>query len=418
MAVESRQRGAKVKGKAGKGSGGKGSQGKGTSSVGVKGGTGSKGKGGKGSKGAKGGKGMKGGKGSGTAGVEDIYDEPLDDEVVDQVEEEELAEALRASIKVKIEGDEEDDEENRELQKKWEELSNLQATIRLFPTDSPELANLQAQEDELHNMLGLDALPRPKSQPGKPSESGSSPSSVTTQPVTTEAPAEDPSKLTEKEHHVVLQAAQQFDLDIDDVVKIQQQRRDAKGAAYIDLAELVHAVIEYKETMADAALARALQEDDDQSPDLAIPAFDELESKATGKASGKTAGEQDRFRMPGSAAFREAPTQRLPGGPHTRARDHDQFDAGFADDGDWKEQKKRGNDLTNELSSQQHRWYAAATPPTVTSKHADCGRAAAGIGRVATHRHSSSHQGNDNNSNSNTKASGAPSNHHSRRQIS
>ena len=410
-----------MKGKAGKGkgSGEKGSQGKGStsSSVGVKGGTGSKG--GKGSKGAKGkgGKGMKGGKGSGTA-VEDIYDEPLDDEVVDQVEEEELAEALRASIKVKIEGDEEDDEENRELQKKWEELSNLQATIRLFPTDSPELANLQAQEDELHHMLGLDALPRPKSQPGKPSESGSSPSSVTTQPVTTEAPAEDPSKLTEKEHHVVLQAAQQFDLDIDDVVKIQQQRRDAKGAAYIDLAELVHAVIEYKETMADAALARALQEDGDQSPDLAIPAFDELESKATGKASGKTAGEQDRFRMPGSAAFREAPTQRLPGGPHTRARDHDQFDAGFADDGDWKEQQKRGNDLTNELSSQQHRWYAATTPPTVTSKRADCGRAAAGIGRVATHRHSSSHQGNNNNSNGNNKASGAPSNHHSRRQIS
>eukprot|EP01045_Picozoa_sp_COSAG04_P001356 COSAG04_NODE_44_length_31776_cov_9.320769_13_plen_149_part_00 len=128
MAVESRQRGAMVKGKARKGSGGKGSQGKG--SAGVKGGTGSKG--GKGSKGAKGkgGKGMKGGKGGGTAveDIEDIYDEPLDDDVVDQVEQEQLAEALAVSIEMKAQ-DPQDDGQAQDLNEQWKELS----VMLIFP---------------------------------------------------------------------------------------------------------------------------------------------------------------------------------------------------------------------------------------------------------------------------------------------
>ena len=129
MAVESRQRGAMVKGKARKkGSGGKGSQGKGSAGAGVKGGTGSKG--GKGSKGAKGGKGMKGGKGSGTAveDIEDIYDEPLDDDVVDQVEQEQLAEALAVSIEMKAQ-DPQDDGQAQDLNEQWKELS----VMLIFP---------------------------------------------------------------------------------------------------------------------------------------------------------------------------------------------------------------------------------------------------------------------------------------------
>lgn len=307
-------------------------------------------------------------------------DEPLDSSDEDGY----LAEALQLSIEELVDGEidmEEDAKTTREISLRWQELANVQVTLRMFGHElsSCELEKLQTEQDGLRDFLGLDPLPRrPQHQakstlPGesgkghRPGEKGKKKDTGGSGNTRHSGSPEKRNELTEAEEQTMVQVVQSFELTIEEVFHVQTQRKQTTGNAFTDAAGLVDAVLSYMTTMEDAELARVLHADDvtPEQPqqqrrrrqDAGIN--DDSGESESSDEGGRIRNRQDRvknkrddqrYRLPGAAAFKEHG-----GGALLRSVEHEQFYETIEAD-DWQiAMKKKAVKHRKKLESMQHK---------------------------------------------------------------
>ena len=164
----------------------------------------------------------------------------------------------------------------------------------------------------------------------------------------------------------MVQVVQSFELTIEEVFHVQTQRKQTTGNAFTDAAGLVDAVLSYMTTMEDAELARVLHADDvtPEQPqqqrrrrqDAGIN--DDSGESESSDEGGRIRNRQDRvknkrddqrYRLPGAAAFKEHG-----GGALLRSVEHEQFYETIEAD-DWQiAMKKKAVKHRKKLESMQH----------------------------------------------------------------
>ena len=331
--------------------------------------------------------------------------------VVDQLEDDELAEALQLSIEAMggedFEG--EDEDESAEMNKKWQELSNLQSTLRSFShvMTAEQLEKAHATEDGLHSALGLDAIPRATHRKqtalvvlpsghgggkggkgkgkgkGKPAQSPRSAQDDddASLRLAERLNAEDEAAssgseaseqgLTDEEERTTMRALQDFNLGIDELYLVQIQRKQARGEAFTDVAELVTEVINYIEMKSDTAFAHALSQQDEmparepqrreggnyhrygiKDSESDSESSDE-EARARRRRARVTQKPKDRFRLPGAAGLKPEPGR----GALVRSLEHEQFYEDLGDQDAWQFEVKRKTAQYNaRVQAMQHKW--------------------------------------------------------------
>ena len=311
----------------------------------------------------------------------------------------------------------EDEEKSAALNKKWQELSNLQSTLRSFSHEMTEeqLDKAHATEDELRSALGLDAIPRKAHRKqtallpggngghgGKAAGKGKGKGKSAQSPRSAQdddaaslrlaerlnaeddatssgsEASEQGNRLTEEEEHTTMQVVQDFNLGIEEVYLVQIQRRQARGEAFTDVAELVTEVINYNDMVADSALAHALSEQDAEELPAREPepqrmgkrgkrstqrgikdsdsdsASSDEEARMRRRRARVTQKPADTFRLPGAAA-RKPPQE----GAFLRSLEQEQFyeDLDGEDNQAWQtERKNKTAQYTANIEAMQHKW--------------------------------------------------------------